>query len=215
MAAHTRHDGDWHTSVAEALARMSFLELLESAGGTARDIAFAETLRGFFLAGPASLSALVAVDQMCAADPGAVRMARIVGGSDRLIEALAKTPHVDIHTGEVLRAVAYDGAGVRVTIEDTAGRRSERRADYLAVTLPPPLVLELAMTPPLPEPTRRALASLALGAGTKTTLRFRTRWWRRSGRPNEAQGYMEGAVESGDRVAKEIESLQLLERRRS
>jgi monoamine oxidase len=81
--AHERHDGDWHGSVAEALARRSFRELLESAGATARDLAFAETLRGFFLAGPATLSALVALDQLAEGNPGVVRMSRIDGGSDR------------------------------------------------------------------------------------------------------------------------------------
>ena len=184
VAAHRRHEGNWHSSVAEAMAKASLREFLESAGGTARDIAFAETLRGFFLAGPSSLSALVAVDHLCAGNPAAVRMSRIVGGSDRLIAALARTPRVAIHTGHVLRAVAHDDKGVRVTVEESSAGRTERDADYLVVTLPPPLALDVAMTPRLPEPTRRALGSLALGAGTKTLLRFQTRWWRRRGRPN-------------------------------
>ena len=84
----------------------------------------------------------------------------------------------------MLRAVAQDERGVRVTVERPDGQQAERFADYLVVTLPPPLALDVTMTPPLPESTRRALASLALGAGTKTVLRFRTRWWRRPGRPN-------------------------------
>jgi monoamine oxidase len=181
--AHERHDGDWHGSVAEALARRSFRELLESAGATARDLAFAETLRGFFLAGPATLSALVALDQLAEGNPGVVRTSRIDGGSDRLTTALGRTPRVEVHLDHVLRSVAQDGGGVRVTVEHRR-RRSQWRADYLVVTLPPPLVLDLAMTPPLPEPARRAFTSLALGAGTKTILRFHTRWWRRARRPN-------------------------------
>jgi monoamine oxidase len=181
--AHERHDGDWHGSIAEALARRSFRELLESAGATGRDLAFAETLRGFFLAGPATLSALVALDQLAEGNPGVVRMSRIDGGSDRLTTALGHTPGVALHLDHVLRSVAQDSGGIRVTVEHRR-RRSEWRADYLVITLPPPLVLDLTMTPPLPEPTRRAFASLGLGAGTKTILRFRTRWWRRARRPN-------------------------------
>lgn len=184
VEAHQRHEGDWHTSVAETLARRSLLELLEASGATPRDVAFAEALRGFFLAGPAALSALVAVDQMRAGNPGIVRMSRIAGGADRLIAALVSTSRVDVQTGHILRAVAQDRRGVRVTVEGPDGQQAERLADYLVVTLPPPLALDVTMTPPLPEPTRRALASLALGAGTKTVLRFRTPWWRRPGRPN-------------------------------
>ena len=184
IAAHQRHEGDWHSSVAQALGRTSFRELLEASGGTARDIAFAETLRGFFLAGPASLSALVAIDQLAEGNPGVVRMSRIEDGGDRLITGLAETSGARIRTRHVLRAIAQDDDGVRATVEDAKGARAEHRADYLVLTLPPPLILELTMTPRLPEPTRRALSSIALGAGTKTILRFRTPWWRRRVRPS-------------------------------
>ena len=77
VEAHGRDGGEWHSSVAAALARHSLLDVLQSAGAAARDLAFAQALRGFFLAGPSELSALVAVDQMLDGNPGAVRMSRI------------------------------------------------------------------------------------------------------------------------------------------
>ena len=60
---------------------------------------------------------------------------------------------------------------VRVTVKDD-GRLVEREADYLVLTMPPPLVLALRFSPQLPASTRRALETLSLGPGTKTLLRF-------------------------------------------
>jgi monoamine oxidase len=125
----------------------------------------------------------VALDQLAEGNPGVVRMSRIDGGADRLTSALGQSPRVEVHLDHVLRSVAQDGSAVAATVEH-GRRRREWRADYLVITLPPPLVLELEMTPPLPESARRAFTSLALGAGAKTILRFRTRWWRRARRPN-------------------------------
>ena len=181
---HKRHDGQWHSSVAAALARHSLLDLLQSAGAAPRDLAFAEALRGFFLAGPSELSALVAVDQMVDGNPGAVRMSRIEGGADRLIVALTRKTRFGLEHKHIIRRVVQNETRVRVTVEMPDGRLVEREADFLVLTMPPPLVLALQFSPRLPPGTRRALETLSLGLGTKTLLRFRTPWWRRARKPN-------------------------------
>lgn len=184
VEVHQRHGGEWHSSVAAALARHSLLDLLLSAGAAPRDLAFAQALRGFFLAGPSELSALVTVDQMLDGNPGAVRMSRIDGGADRLIAALTRNARFGLERKHIVRRVVHDETRVRVTVELPDRRLVEREADYLILTLPPPLVVALRFSPTLPAGTRRALETLALGPGTKTLLRFRTPWWRRARRPN-------------------------------
>lgn len=183
VEAHKQHGGEWHSSVAAALARHSLLDLLQSAGAAARDVAFAQALRGFFLAGPSELSALVAVDQMLDGNPGAVHMSRIEGGADRLIAALTRKGRFGLEHKHIVRRVVQNETRVRVAVE-MDGRLVEREADYLVLTMPPPLVLAVRFSPRLPAGTRRALETLSLGPGTKTLLRFRTPWWRRARRPN-------------------------------
>jgi monoamine oxidase len=181
---HERNGAEWHGSIAAALARRSLLDLLQARDASPRTIAFAQALRGFFAAGPSELSALVAVDQLRDGNPGAVRLFRIQGGADRLIAGLERHARFGIERRHVLRRVTQNADGVRLTIESPNRRLVARRADYLIVTLPPPLVLDVQFAPALPDGTRRALETLRLGAGTKLLMRFSTPWWRRAGRPN-------------------------------
>jgi monoamine oxidase len=180
---HRQHERDWHGSIASALARRSLLDVLQEAGAPPRTTAFAQALRGFFVADPSELSALVAVDQLVEGDPGATRMFRILGGADRLVAGLARRPRFSIHLRHVLRRVSRDVAGVRVTIENPHGRLAELTVDCLILTMPPGLVLGVEHAPPLPEAVRRALGTMTMGHGTKTLLRFARPWWRARGRP--------------------------------
>ena len=184
IEAHGYDDGEWHGSVAAAVARHSLLDLLREADATPRAIAFAHALRGFFVADPAEFSALVAVDQLRQANPGIVRMSRIAGGNDRLVAALARTRRFAVERRHVLRRVTHTADGVRLTIELPDGLRAERAADFVVLTLPPPLLREVEFSPALPEPTERAFHTVTLGAGTKSLLRFATPWWRRDGWPS-------------------------------
>ncbi len=181
---HRRHGAEWHGSIAAALARRSLLDVLQSRNASPRAIGFAQALRGFFAAGPSELSALVAVDQMLDGNPGAVGLFRIQGGADRLSAALERDARFGIERRHVLRRVTQTARGVRVTSESPTRRLVARSADYLIVTLPPPLVLAVEFVPSLPDGTRRALETVSLGAGTKLLLRFQSPWWRRARQPN-------------------------------
>ncbi len=180
---HREHQRNWHGSIASAIARCSLAEALRRAGASPRTMAFAQALRGFFVADPSDLSALVAVDQLIDGNPGATRMFRIVGGADRLVEALAHEARFAIRLRHVLRRLDRIPGAVRVTVEDAHGDLSEMTADYVVLTLPPPLVLDLEHSAPLPAPVRRALGTMAMGHGTKTLLRFARPWWRRRACP--------------------------------
>lgn len=178
-----RADRDWGSTVAAAIARQSLAEMLAAADAEPRLHAYATALRGLYLVDPADLSALVAVEQTLAGDPGAVDMARIKGGSDRLVAALHKATPCRLDLQHVVRAVAQEGRGVSVTIEGPDRKRAVARADYLIAAVPAPHLLEWTVTPALPDAQRQAFASLVYGEATKAVLRFSRRWWRREGRP--------------------------------
>jgi monoamine oxidase len=110
-------------------------------------------------------------------------MARIKGGSDRLITAIHKATPCRLDLQHVVRAVTHEGRGVSVTIEGPNRRRAVARADYLVAAVPAPHLLEWTIAPVLPDAQRQALQSLVYGPATKAVLRFSRRWWRREGRP--------------------------------
>lgn len=171
------------SSVGTALARRSLLDLLRVSHATPHQLGFAGALRSFFLAGPGELSAIVAIEQLLHGNPGAVRLSRIAEGGDRLVAALAADLDGRIDAGHVVRRVAQRESSVTVTVEAPSGRRATRNADYVVMTLPPPLLLEVEFSPALPDGTRRALDTLAFGPATKTTMRFEHPWWRRRSWP--------------------------------
>ena len=182
--------GTWDTAAAVAIARQTVDELVPAGtrgrSGAATARAFVEALRGFYLAEPDALSALVLVDQMLSGEPpGRTRAYRVRGGNDRLIAALARriARRGRIDMGVAVRAIVQDRRGVRVAIAGADGRRHQIAADYAVVTLPPPLVRACAFDPPLPPRQHAALGALTMGAATKVSLRFDRPWWRRSGRP--------------------------------
>lgn len=180
---HGAHDGDWRGTIAQVLARQSLADLLKANGASHRALAVAQALRGLFVGDADELSALVAVDQFLQGSPGVTRISRIVGGADRLAAAIAAEGAFAIHLRHIVRRIRHDARGVHVTMTTDAGRQAERRADFVVMTLPPPLLLDIRFTPRLPEPTVRAFRTLTLGCCTKTLLRFAAPWWRRAHRP--------------------------------
>lgn len=178
----TLADRAWSSTTAAAIARRSWRDLLVAADVEPSLQALATAMRGFFLADPEDLSALVAVEQILdGVDPGQVY--RIDGGGDRLLEALTKEAPFHIDLRHVVRAVAQHGKTVSVTIEGPNGRRATAKADYLVSAVPVPLLLEWTITPELPESQRRAFEAVRYGPVTKVLLRFSARWWRQPGRP--------------------------------
>ncbi len=177
----------WDTAAAVAIARQTVDALVPPGTRPGYARAFVESLRGFYLADPDALSALVLIDQLAAGEPpGRTKAYRVRGGNDRLIDALARRMRrrSRIELGCAVRAIRQDARGVRVAITDAEGRSREMAADHAIVTLPPPLVLACVFDPPLPSRQRAALGALTMGAATKVSLRFDRPWWRRRGRPH-------------------------------
>ena len=175
--------GSWHGSVAQSLAALTVDELLRLRHASPHLLAFARSLRGLFMAGPDDLSALVLIEQLRAGSPAVQRSLRVRGGADRLIAALAEDAAFEIALGHTVRRVEHTGRSVCVTVESAAGARAERRADFVVLALPLPLLRQIACDPPLPERKRRALDAVSVGIGVKTLLRFASPWWRHRGRP--------------------------------
>jgi monoamine oxidase len=176
-----RQGGEDDGSVAAGvIAARSFARSV--AGATTETRAMAQAMRGLYLADAEDLSALVIVQQI-AGESTMPRMSRIRGGAHRLIAKLAAPLRGHLATGTVVRGLRQTPSGVRVDIEDARGRHVERRADYVVMTAPPPLVVDCAFDPPLPEPQRAALTSLPMGPATKLSLRFAQPWWRAARRP--------------------------------
>jgi monoamine oxidase len=176
----------WDTATAAAIARRTVTALVLPDTTPAHVRAFIESLRGFYLAEPADLSGLVLLDQLLGGEPpGRTSAARIAGGNDRMIEALARgiRRRGRIDLGCIVRAVTQDARGVRIAVTGAGGRQREVAADYVVVAMPPPHVVACRFDPPLPVRQRAALSALSMGAATKVSLRFDRPWWRRSGRP--------------------------------
>lgn len=172
-----RDDGE----VARTIAARSVAAAIADGGQELR--AMADALRGLFVADPELLSALVIVQQLASTGTSMPTMARMKGGTARLIAAMRARLRGRVSTETIARAVRQTRSGVRVTLEDRHGRRREHRADYVVMTAPPPLVLECAFDPPLPAVQTDAYRTLPLGPATKVHLKFERPWWRRAHRP--------------------------------
>ena len=186
VEVHRGEDGTWDGAVAPAIARQSVDALVPRHTRPWYARALVESMRGFYLADPTSLSALVLVDQLLEDQPpGRTPSYRVDGGNDRLIDALARRVRrrgrIDLACP--VDAITQNRRGVRVTVTDRRGRRRQLAADYAIVALPPPLVRRCIFEPPLPRRQDAALAALPMGAATKLSLRFDRPWWRRPGRP--------------------------------
>jgi monoamine oxidase len=176
---------DWSSAVAVEIGRRSLAARLRDGGAGAETRALGEALRGFYVADPEQLSALVAVDQVAGADtPGQTRMYRVEGGNDRLAAAIvAALPADAVALRTQVLAVRTGDDGVRVIAESARGRRFVVTGDYAVVTLPAPVLRDLPIDPPLDALRRRALARLPNGAATKAAVRYDQPWWRCRGAP--------------------------------
>lgn len=178
-------DGDWNSAAAAALASHTVTEVLRSRRASRRLHQLVKAFRGFYVADPGDLSALVLAEQtLSPEDPGSARMYRIRGGNDRLVEKLAQAIGFRrIAIGAAVVRAAQAPHGVRLGVRDRSGRLGDYRADYVLLAIPAPLIPAIEADPPWPAPQLRAWRSLAYGAATKLLIRFDRAWWRRTGRP--------------------------------
>jgi monoamine oxidase len=136
------------------------------------------------------IGALDGVDEMSpfvvdASNPGGHRNARVIGGNDRLIEALAASlPDGAVRLGASVRRVVDAAGGVEVTYDDADGRRRVARGHHAVLTPPLWQLGALDIEPGLDRRTRAALASGGSGSYVKVVLRLdpgRVRIWERDG----------------------------------
>lgn len=175
---------DWNSSAASLIGRHSLDALLRARNASPEVLAMAQGLRGFYLADPDQLSALVGVEQsLQPSDPGHVTLSRIKGGNDRLVEKLGSRKGLKVSLQLEVKRIVHDARGVTVSAADRAGKLSTLKADYLVMTAPAPIVRDLEFEPALPAGMRQALKALTPGPATKAHLLFDRAWWRQKGQP--------------------------------
>jgi monoamine oxidase len=131
------------------------------------------TVEGYDAADPWRASTLALRDEWMARDDG--EHGRIAGGYGELIEYLLSEccrHGAALHLGAA--ATAIDEAGGRIAVRCDRGATFE--ADAAILTMPPPLLSEIA----LPSAARERLAATAdIGFGNvvKILFRFATKWW--------------------------------------
>jgi monoamine oxidase len=86
---------------------------------------------------------------------------RFSEGAQELARRMAEDPRLEIHLDSPVRRVEH---GDEVEVEVEGGARHRAKAAVIAV--PPPLVRELEVDPPLPEP-QAELSDIRVGPGTK------------------------------------------------
>jgi monoamine oxidase len=175
----------WDSAVAGRLARTSVRDWLEQVRAPAPVKAAMRGFRGFFLADPEDLSLLPLVEQFAeSGTPGHGQIFRIPGGNDRLATGMAARLRGSVLLETVVRRVVQAEDGVRLTLDDRRGRRSERGADYFVCALPAITARDVLFEPALPEPQHDAMAHLRYGCATRLLLQFGRRFWRKRGRPD-------------------------------
>lgn len=175
---------DWNSTVAQLIAARSTESLLQARGASREVIAMAQALRGFFLADPDQLSALIAVElSMQPKDPGHVNVSRIKGGNSRLVDALAKQRGLKIALKSPVTRIEQDDREVRVIAADGSKRGAVIKGDFAVLTAPAPIARTLEFDPAPPASLRRAWQAVIGGPATKAHVRFDKGWWRKPGRP--------------------------------
>jgi monoamine oxidase len=174
----------WDSGIAASLAVLSVAQWLDRIDAPAPFRAGMRAFRGFFLADPEELSLLPVVEQFAeSGPPGRGHIFRIPGGADRLATILAKRLHGRVLLETIVRRVEQTADGVRVTVDDRSGRRSEIAGDFFVSTMPASTAREVVFDPPLPEAQHDAMAHLRYGCATRLLLQFDRRFWRKPKRP--------------------------------
>lgn len=110
---------------------------------------------------------------------------QIRGGNDLLPRAFANRLSGRIHYGSPLRAVRHRTDSIEITVEDRAGQH-QVRGDQLILTLPAPLLRNVAFTPALPERRQRAIRQLETTPMTIVHMQARERFWEADGNDGTA-----------------------------
>jgi len=131
------------------------------------------TVEGYDAADPRRASTLALRDEWLARDDG--QHGRIAGGYGALIAYLAsdcRRHGAAIHLGAAATAIGESGGGIAVRCHDD----TVFEADAAILTVPPPLLSEIAL-PPAARERAAAAAEIGYGNVVKLLLRFATTWW--------------------------------------
>jgi monoamine oxidase len=98
----------------------------------------------------------------------------VEGGSEQIIAALAQALAGQARLGMVLRSIATQGSGLRLTF--VGGEVVE--ADYVILAIPFAVLRDVDLHVDLPETLRRSIDEVNLGANEKILAGFQERVWR-------------------------------------
>jgi monoamine oxidase len=164
-----RDDAD----VVREISTWSLAGWLEHQQASARDLAMARTVRGFFLADPEDLSVLPMVAQLAAAgSPARIPVLRIVGGTDRLVDALVAHTSARILLRHQVRGIEQTDGGIVVRVSDERDSLQEIACDAVVIAMPASTLRDITITPPLPDEQRKAIARLRYGCATKVAVQI-------------------------------------------
>lgn len=153
------------------IATFSLRAWLRKQEATREQHAMADALRGFFVADPDELSVLPVVEQMAnAGSPARTPMYRIEGGSDRLVDALARDLQSPVLLQHRVMSIAQPTNRVVVTAVGPDGLQQQFEGDAVVITCPASTVSGIAFNPPLPDAQARAIRSLRYGCATKVLV---------------------------------------------
>lgn len=153
------------------IASWSVDDWLAQQGADPEERALAVTIRGFFLADPAELSALPVVAQLAdSGSPAQMPVFRVAGGSSRLIDAMAAASRARLLLQHAVESVAQASDRVVVTMTDAGGLRQEIECDAVVMAVPATTLRQMTITPPLPEEQQKAIARLRYGRATKVVV---------------------------------------------
>jgi monoamine oxidase len=184
IEAFDAQERSWNSAAAHEIARHSLADVLSRLKPDRRVLGLARALRGFYLADPEDLSALVAVEQSAdGGDPSSTAQYRVEGGNDRIATALVQSARCEVHLRHEVRAIDQRNNAVEVAVRVPHGVLTRVSASYVVVTVPVPVLRTWRFRPALPLVQRLAFDALSYGAATKVLLPYRTRWWRQRKRP--------------------------------
>jgi monoamine oxidase len=171
------HMGRFYRALSEVKADLPIAEFLEAQFADRRydemRRSVIRTVEGYDAADPRRVSTLALRDEWLARDDGP--SGRIAKGYGALIEYLSsecRRNGAALHLGAT--ATAIGEACGRVAVHCQHGATFE--ADAAVLTVPPPLLSEIALPPAVRERVAAA-ADIGFGNVVKILFRFATRWW--------------------------------------
>lgn len=121
--------------------------------------------------------------------PGGFSRASVVGGAQRLPEAMAKTLHTPVRFGKVVRAIESRSRGVQVRCRDG----SRFAADFAVCTIPFQTLRNVDIYPKLTGAQSEAVAQCVYGGTTHVILEATAPFWETDGFGPSM--YMDGPLE--------------------